>query len=132
MNRAEINLPIPSRIESADDYSHIVAQLNASWRVIECPGGIQWILQRRGSPERARRNDWRGRSYCRTREALISCTRAYCGAIDPAAAAVLAGLPTRVEPETPEDRAATLKAGMNASATPSTETTRDEDAVVLP
>src|SRR6516165_5768467 len=82
-----------SRMETADDYFRVIARLNRRWRVIECPDGIQWILQRRGSPEKARRDDWRGRSYCRTREALIRCTREYCGAIDPAAAAVLAGLP---------------------------------------
>ena len=85
-----------SRMETADDYFRVIARLNPRWRVIECRHGIQWILQRRGSPERARRDDWRGRSYCRTREALIRCTREYCGAIDPAAAAVLAGLPTEV------------------------------------
>ena len=74
---------------------------------------------------------WRGRSYCRTRETLIRCTRAYCGAIDPAAAAVLAGLPTRVEPETPEDdRAATLKAGRTARDAFEQENP-DEDTVVL-
>jgi hypothetical protein len=82
-------------------------------------------------PSPHRRGGGKTRCYCRTREALIRCTRAHCGAIDPAAAAVLAELPTRVEPKTPEGRAATLKAGTNASATPSTETTRDEDAVVL-
>ena len=85
-----------SRIETADDYFRVIARLNRRWRVIECRNGIQWILQRRGSPEKVRRDDWRGRSYCRTREALIRCTREYCGAIDPAAAAVLAGLPTEV------------------------------------
>ena len=53
-----------SRIETADDYFRVIARLNPRWRVIECRDGIQWILQRRGSPEKARRDDWRGRSYC--------------------------------------------------------------------
>jgi hypothetical protein len=75
-----------SRIETADDYFRVIARLNRRWRVIECRNGIQWILQRRGSPEKVRRDDWRGRSYCRTREALIRCTREYCGAIDTRAA----------------------------------------------
>jgi hypothetical protein len=58
---------------------------------------VRWILQRAGSPERPRRNDWRSRSFCRTREALIRCTREYAGDTDPAAAAVLAALPERIE-----------------------------------
>jgi hypothetical protein len=82
-----------STMESADTYFGLVAQLNADWRVVECHDRLQWILQRRGSPERPRRNDWRGRSYCRTAEALRRCTRDYAGAIDPTAAATLAALP---------------------------------------
>ncbi|MEH2589874.1 hypothetical protein V1273_003713 [Bradyrhizobium sp. AZCC 1721] len=83
--------------ETADGYPHIVVVLNPNWRVIRCPDGLQWILQRRGSPERARANDWRGRSYYRTRDALIRCAREYSGAVDPTAFAVLAALPTRIE-----------------------------------
>jgi hypothetical protein len=83
--------------ESADDYHRVVAVLNARWRVIECRDGIQWILQRRNAPEKARGDDWRGRSYFRTREALIRCTCASAGEIDPAAATVLASLPERID-----------------------------------
>lgn len=86
-----------SNREAADDYDLVVAVLNENWRVIECRDRIQWILQRRGSPEKSRRDDWRGRSYCRTSEALIRCTREYAGAIDPTAAASLAALPARIE-----------------------------------
>jgi hypothetical protein len=50
--------------ETADDYSGFVAQLNSDWRVVACRDRIQWILQHRGSPEKPRRDDWRGRSYC--------------------------------------------------------------------
>jgi hypothetical protein len=85
-----------SRLETADDYFGFVAQLNANWRVVECRDQIQWILQRRGSPKKPRRNDWRGRSYCRTSEALIRCTRD-CGPVDPVAAAILAALPAWIE-----------------------------------
>ena len=88
-----------SRSESADDYHRIVARLNPGWRVIECTHDIQWILQRRGSPERPRTDDWRGRSYCRTSEALRLCTREHAGAVDPAAAAILAALPEWIEPQ---------------------------------
>ena len=87
-----------SRRECDDDYYRIVARLNPGWRVIECQDGVQWILQRLGSPKRSRRNDWRGQSYSRTREALIRCTRHHAGDIDPAAAAVLAALPEWIEP----------------------------------
>lgn len=83
--------------ESADDYHRVVAVLNDRWRVIECRDGLQWILQRRNAPEKARRDDWRGQSYCRTRDALIRCACAYCGEAAPAAAAVLASLPDRIE-----------------------------------
>lgn len=48
--------------ESADDYHRVVAVLNDRWRVIECRDGIQWVLQRRGSPETIRGDDWRSRS----------------------------------------------------------------------
>jgi hypothetical protein len=77
---------------TADDYDGIVAQIDSDWRIIECRDRLQWILQRRGSPKKPRRDDWRGRSYCRTSDALIRCTREYVGEIDPAASAILAAL----------------------------------------
>jgi len=86
-----------STMESGDTYTGLVAQLNADWRVVECREHQQWILQRRGSPKKPRTNDWRGRSYCRTAEALLRCTRNYAGAIDPAAAAILTSLPERID-----------------------------------
>jgi hypothetical protein len=83
--------------ETADLYPHIVVMLNSNWRVIRCADGLQWILQRRGSPEKPRRDDWRGRSYCRTRDVLIRCAREYSGPIDPAASAALEALPARIQ-----------------------------------
>lgn len=85
--------------EEADDYHAIVAQLSDGWRVIVCKTGIQWILQRRSSPKRPPTNDWRGRSYCRTSEALIRCAREHAGEIDPAAWTILDALPERIEEE---------------------------------
>jgi hypothetical protein len=82
-----------SRLETADDYAGLVAQLNPNWRVVECRDRMQWILQRRGSPQKAHKDGWRGRSYCRTSEVLRRCTRVYAGAIDASAAANLASLP---------------------------------------
>jgi hypothetical protein len=84
-----------SGLEEADDYHAVVARLNESWRVIVCAAGIQWILQRRRGERRGTAR-WEGRSFCRTSEALNRLSRKYAGAIDPAAAAVLAGLPKEV------------------------------------
>jgi hypothetical protein len=91
-----------SRLETADDYAGLVVQLNPDWRVVECRDRMQWILHRRGSPKKARRNDWRGHSYCRTAEALRRCARVYTGVIDPTAAAILASLPERISDPSPE------------------------------
>jgi hypothetical protein len=86
-----------NRNESTDSYGDVMAVLNHKWRVIRCRDGLQWILQSRDSLTAAK-GIWRGRSYCRTRDALIRCTREYAGAIDKAAAAVLAALPDWIEP----------------------------------
>jgi hypothetical protein len=80
--------------ESVEAYPHV--RLNAGWRVIVCRDGIQWVLQARNGTATVSSSDWRGRSYCRTREALIRCSDLEAGAIDPAAAAVLAALPWRI------------------------------------
>ena len=85
-----------STMESADTYTGLVSQLNADWRVVECRDHQQWILQRRGSPKKPRRNDWRGRSYCRTADALRRCTCNHAGLIDRTAAAILTSLPERI------------------------------------
>jgi hypothetical protein len=94
-----------TRLAESDDRYPAVAILNQRYRVIRCRDGIQWILQRRNipagtggnRPERHSRDDWRGRSYCRTREALIRCCRAYSGEIDPAAVVALRTLPERID-----------------------------------
>jgi hypothetical protein len=77
--------------------------LNENWRVIECRDGIQWILQHRGSPKRSRKDDWRGRSYCRTSEALLRCTRYHAGEVDASALEVLASLPERIGDHPPKE-----------------------------
>jgi hypothetical protein len=81
-----------NRTESADGCSRVVAVLNGKWRVIECRDRIQWILQSRDSLK-ATVGVWRGRSYCRTKEALLRVCAAHAGMIDPTAAAILAALP---------------------------------------
>ena len=56
--------------EDADDYRHIIVQIDDRRRVIDCQDHIQWIVQLWNGGR------WRGRSYCRTREALIRCSNA--------------------------------------------------------
>jgi hypothetical protein len=85
----------PVTSEESDNYA-VVAQLNAGWRVIVCKSGIQWILQRRRG-ERCGRARWEGRSYCRTRQALLRCSREHAGALDPSAAAFVAALPEQID-----------------------------------
>lgn len=76
--------------EGNDDYRPIIAVLNSRWRVVECAGGIQWILQYCGGP-----NSWRSRYFCRTREGLILCVREHAGEIDGVALVRLLRLPER-------------------------------------
>jgi hypothetical protein len=85
-------LPGPPWGEENDAYP-VVASLNERWRVIVCKNSIQWVLQQR----RGGRNHWRGRSYCRTREALIRCSHEHAGTIDAIALVILLRLPARIE-----------------------------------
>jgi hypothetical protein len=99
MHQGPLQLQARRLAESDEDYYPSI-QLNPRWRVIVCRDGVQWILQRRvrpDRPERVTRDDWRGRSYCRTKEALIGCCDRYSGEIDPAAVAALRTLPDRIE-----------------------------------
>ena len=79
--------------ESANDYCRVVAVLNVRWRVIECRDRIQWILQFREKLKAGTADPWRGRSYCRTREAVLRLSAQHAGRMDPVAAAALAALP---------------------------------------
>jgi hypothetical protein len=83
--------------ESNDAYPDVVAVLDGQTRVIACQDGIQWILQKK-----VNHNDptqmWRGRSFCRTKEALLRCAGVKSGE-NP----VLDDLPERF-PEPPKGR----------------------------
>jgi hypothetical protein len=95
------NQALTPRPAAESDPAYPALQLNDRWRVIVCRDAIQWVLQRRDRPDRPERHareDWRGRSYCRTREALIRCCDRYSGEIDPVAVAALRTLPDRIEP----------------------------------
>jgi hypothetical protein len=71
--------------------NRLVAQLNPSWRVVDDP--LQWILQRRKGNQRTKNSGWRDRSFCRMKDALLSCIRAYCGEIDADGLSKLSSLP---------------------------------------
>jgi hypothetical protein len=71
--------------------NQLVAQLNERWRVVDDP--LQWILQRRKGNPRKKSSGWQGRSFCRTRDALLRCVREYCGEIDLEALSMLKDLP---------------------------------------
>jgi len=83
----------PSRAgkRSAHPSLHVIAQLNEKWRVVD--GSLQWILQHKKGNPRKKSSGWRGRSFCRTREALLRCVREYCGEVDPRGLVKLKGLP---------------------------------------
>ena len=88
-------LQTPARPEESDTYARVRVVLNPRWRVIVCKNSIQWILQfcrgqRHGRPR------WEGRSFCRTREALVRCAREHAGEIAADAWAILLGIPERV------------------------------------
>ena len=68
-----------------------IAQLSERWRVVDDP--LQGILQRKKGNPRKKNSGWTGRSFCRTREALLRCVREYCGQVDPAALEKLNALP---------------------------------------
>jgi len=72
--------PIPDTPESSPVLSlkQAPVQLNEGWRVSE--DGIQWMLQRRCSRP-GQKAKWSGRSFCRTREALLRCVRDHCGVV---------------------------------------------------
>ena len=81
--------------ETAADYPDIVARLFDKWRVILCPAGLQWIVQRRDG-ERAGGTRWAGVGYRQTREALLRLCRGLDSPVDPSALLILAALPEHI------------------------------------
>ena len=77
--------------ETSDLYPSI--RLNDRWRIILCPAGIQFILQARRGPEMAASARWEARAFCRTRDALVCCSRENAGTIEAAGRAALDALP---------------------------------------
>lgn len=89
-------LPATSCRESDDNYFAVLVALNTRWRVIACRDGIQWILQQRDATRSLHGAPWRGRSYFRTRDALICVCAVHAGPIRPEASAILRSLPAHI------------------------------------
>ena len=65
--------------------------LNERWRVVVDP--LQWILQVGKGRKGPRHTGWAGRSFCTTRATLKREIRRLAGDVDPAALAIIDGLP---------------------------------------
>ena len=76
---------------SAHPLNHLIARLNAKWRVVDDP--LQWILQRKKGNPRKKNSGWRDRSFCTTRQTLLRCVRETCGEVDDEALIRLRALP---------------------------------------
>ena len=76
-----------SQRERAEDYGSVIVRLGDRHRVIECSGGIQWIVQRK------RGQQWHGLSYHLNRDVLIEHCKRHGAGED--AIATLQALPTR-------------------------------------
>jgi hypothetical protein len=98
-------LDAPSDIpRPAHPSNRLVAQLNERWRVVDDP--LQWILQRKKGNPRKKNSGWQGRSFCRTRDALLGCVAGHCGEVDDNSLAKLKSLPDwHPDWDRPSDRA---------------------------
>lgn len=85
----------PSHRESDEAYFGVIAMLNDKWRVIACRDGIQWVFQHKAG-ERHGTARFDGRSYSRTKNALILLCREHADEISPAAMSILTALPERI------------------------------------
>ena len=61
----------PHNNESADEYAAIIVQIDSRTRVIRCRHDLQWIMQKRSSPD-LNRGYWIGLSYHTTWESLLA------------------------------------------------------------
>lgn len=92
---SEIHSKIPAERRAPYSADDVVVFSNHRHRVVECPDGIQWILQvRAGSRPGTARFD--NVQYFRTREALLRALRALPVPPDEEAMAKLARLPHRL------------------------------------
>ena len=87
------NTNTPSHRERDENYAYIVAQLAPRYRVILCPLGLQWIVQKK---ECSRAADWRAEQYLTSRDGLIEACGKRGLLSDSNAEAVLNALPDYV------------------------------------
>jgi hypothetical protein len=67
------------------------------------------LPERQNEPLTAAKGIWRGRSYCRTKEALLRVCAKHAGEINPTAAAILVALPDWIEPPNLPSRSPTMR-----------------------
>jgi len=82
-----------SHRERDDDYAYVIVQLAPRYRVILCPQGLQWIIQKK---ECSRRADWRAEQYLTSRDGLIEACVKRGLLSNPNTEAVLHALPDHV------------------------------------
>ncbi len=79
---------MPASHREKDEAYPVIAQISDRVRCISCADNLQWIIQVRHGDQ------WRGQSFCRTREVLIREARHHLSAELPAGAlAILQRLP---------------------------------------
>lgn len=89
---------LPKTIESHPLYARVL-YLDETYRVILCPGNIQFILQSKRSSKG--QEMWRNRSYCVTKSAL---ERVWVRTTDTPVPAEIAGLADKAHHQDPQDR----------------------------
>ena len=57
--------------ETSDEYLHILCQLNSRWRVIRYRHDLQWIIQKRSSPN-LNKGHWVGKSYHASKNSVVT------------------------------------------------------------
>ena len=87
------NTNTPSHRERDENYADIVVKLTPRYRVILCPQGLQWIIQKK---ECSRAADWRAEQYLTSRDGLIEACGKRGFLSDPNTEAVLHALPDHV------------------------------------
>jgi hypothetical protein len=87
------NTNTPSHRERDDDYTYVVVQLAPRYRVILCPQGLQWIIQKKEASHEA---PWRAEGYYTSRKSLLKACGKRGLLSDPNAEAVLYALPYHV------------------------------------
>jgi len=87
------NTKTKSHRERDNDYAYVVVKLAPRYRVILCPQGLQWIVQKK---ECSHSGHWRAKQYLTSRDSLIEACGKRDLLSDANAEAVLHALPDNV------------------------------------